>query len=111
MGTTPDIALEQEFVATRATLKAAGLPTALIDSLHDDYLRLCTHEPLARRRVVRNSDPDHDEVAARVLVLDVNQWWACHLALFRKITEPDAVAARARLKTKLESSLVRATAG
>jgi hypothetical protein len=107
MEATPDIALEQEFVATRATLKAAGLSTELIDSLHDDYQRLRTHKTW--RQVVRNSDPDRAGGTARGMVLDVDQWWAGHLALFRKVTEPDAVAARGRLKTKLQSSLVRAT--
>jgi len=98
MVTTPDIALEQEFVATRATLEAAGLPTALIDSLHDDYQRLCT-QPFTWRRVLRNNDPNQAGVTERGMVLDVDQWWARHLALFRKITEPDSVAARARRKT------------
>src|SRR6266852_4667912 len=100
MGAVPNIALEEEFVATRAALEAAGLPTALISSLHDDYLQWFKHEPLAWRRVVWDDDEDPAGVTARSAVLDVDLWWARHLAFFRKMTEPDAVAARARYRTK-----------
>lgn len=85
--------LDAEYRRTRAALVNAGVDmTDSMDALYRDW----------RRWRDRSKSP---VAVGRVAVVDADQWWARHLAQFRRLIDPLHVAARAERARKDESAV------
>jgi hypothetical protein len=89
------IDLEAEYRLTRAALVNAGVDmTDSMDALYRDWRRW-------RAKVKSQAPVDRAGVAG------VDQWWARHLAQFRRLIDPHHVMARA-VRVRKDQSAVRA---
>jgi hypothetical protein len=89
------VGLEAEYRTTRAALVNAGVDmTDSMDALYRDWRRW-------RAKVKSQALVDRAGVAG------VDQWWARHLAQFRRLIDPHHVMARA-VRVRKDQSAVRA---
>jgi hypothetical protein len=88
--------LDEEYRSTRAALVDAGINlTDSMDALYRDWRRW------------RNKSKSFAGVEG-VGVASADQWWALHLAQFRRLIDPPHVAARAeRVRKDLNASRTR----
>jgi hypothetical protein len=88
MMTDNNIDLEVEYQSIREALVNAGLMTGSIDALYADWRRWRNNSKMAL--------PPGRNAAS----WNANQWWAEHLAQFRRLMDPMHLAARALRERK-----------